>query len=134
MLSPFPELFAFSWFAPTLIRLVLGVFFVQFGILKLRSEKSTKLTLFESAGFPHAHIFLRITAWVEIVGGIMLIAGFYTQVAAVTLAVIMIGAISVKKKRPELLGNDIEFYILLFVAAVSLLLSGAGAIAFDIPL
>ena len=134
MLSPFPILFAFSWFAPAIIRVVLGVFFVRFGILKLRSEKSAKLTFFEELGLPYAHWFLLMTAWVEIVGGIALIAGFYGQIAALFFAVLMAGAVFVKWRRPELLRNDIEFYTLLLVASASLVLSGSGAIAFDIPL
>jgi len=134
MLSPFPALFAFSWFAPTIIRIVLGVFFVRFGLAKLRSEKSDKLTFFELAGFPRARAFLLITAWVEIIGGAMLFVGFYAQVAAIALSVIMAGAVWIKRQKPELLKNDIEFYVLLLVATASLILTGAGAFAFDIPL
>lgn len=134
MLSPFPALFAFSWFAPTIIRIVLGVFFIQFGVAKLRSEKSEKLTFFELAGFPQAHTFLIATAWIEILGGAMLVAGLYAQVAAIALSILMAGAVWIKRRKPELLKNDIEFYILLLVATVSIILTGAGAIAFDIPL
>ena len=134
MLSPFPELFAFGWFAPTIIRLVLGIFFVRFGISKLRSEKSEKLTFFELAGFPRANIFLLLSAWIEIVGGILLIVGFYTQVTAIILALFMAGAVFIKWRKPELLKNDMEFYILLLAATATLIISGAGALAFDIPL
>ena len=134
MLSPFPELFAFAWFAPTIIRLVLGVFFVRFGILKLRSEKSEKLTFFELAGFPRANIFLLLSAWTEIVGGLLLIAGLYAQIAAMVLSLFMLGAVFIKWRKPELLKNDMEFYIILFIATASLIISGAGALAFDIPL
>ncbi len=134
MLSPFPGLFAFAWFAPTIIRLILGVFFVRFGILKLRSEKSEKLTFFELAGFPRAHIFLFLSAWIEIVGGLMLIAGLYTQTAAMVLSLFMLGAVFIKLRKPEILKNDTEFYVLLLAATASLIISGAGALAFDIPL
>lgn len=134
MISPFPELFAFGWFAPTIIRLVLGIFFVRFGILKLRSEKSEKLTFFELAGFPRAHMFLLISAWVEIIGGLMLIAGLYTQIAAIILSMFMFGAVFIKWRKPELLKNDAEFYVLLLAATATLIISGAGAFAFDIPL
>lgn len=134
MLSPFPELLAFGWFAPTIIRLVLGVFFVQFGILKLRSEKSTKLTFFESAGFPRAYMFLLISAGVEIIGGLMLIAGLYVQIAAMALSLLMLGAVFIKWRKPELLKNDMEFYVLLLAATATLIISGAGAFAFDLPL
>ena len=134
MLSPFPELFAFGWFAPTIIRLVLGIFFVRFGISKLRSEKSEKLTFFELAGFPRANIFLLLSAWIEIAGGILLIVGFYTQVTAIILALFMAGAVFIKWRKPELLKNDMEFYILILAATATLIISGAGALAFDIPL
>lgn len=134
MISPFPILFAFGWFAPTIIRIVLGIFFVRFGIVKLHSGKSAKLTFFESAGFPRANIFLLTTAWIEIIGGIMLVTGLYVQIAAITLSLLMAGAVFIKWHKPGLLKNDIEFYILLLAGTASLIISGAGAFAFDLPL
>lgn len=86
------------------------------------------------AGFPRANIFLLISAWVEIIGGLMLVAGLYTQVAAMALSIFMLGAVFIKWRRPELLKNDTEFYVLLLAGTATLIISGAGALAFDIPL
>ena len=64
----------------------------------------------------------------------MLIAGLYTQIAAIALSLLLLAAVFIKWRKPELLKNDTEFYILLAAATATLIISGAGAIAFDIPL
>lgn len=86
------------------------------------------------AGFPRARVFLLVSAWVEIVGGLMLIAGLYAQIAAMALSLFMLGAVFIKWRRPELLKSDTEFYVLLLAATATLIISGAGALAFDVPL
>lgn len=134
MLSPFPVLLSFGLLAPFLIRVLLGIFFVQYGWFKIGKGCGEKIVFFEKAGLRPGNMFVWTFGAVEIVGGIMLILGFYTQVAAIILSLIAFGAVVIKFRKPTILTADMDFYILLFVATLSLLFSGAGAFAFDLPL
>lgn len=134
MLSPFPVLLSFGLLAPFLIRVLLGIFFVRYGWFKIGKGRGEKIVFFEKAGLHPGNIFVLISGITEIVGGIMLILGLYTQVAAIVLSLIIFGAVIIKFRRPTILTADMDFYILLFATTLSLLFSGAGAFAFDLPL
>ena len=69
--------------------LALGMLFVLAGIVKL-SGMAFMVELFASLGFGQ---WLRyVTALVELAGGVLLIAGHLEYLAALALAVIMVGA------------------------------------------
>ena len=104
------------------------------GILKFRGEKTRWLASFETLNIHPADLMLAIYALLQIVGGVFLIAGFWTQVAALVLAVFSGIELGIEWKAREVLKRDLVFYLLLFVISVSLLFTGAGAFAFDIPL
>ena len=134
MLNPFPELLSFSLLGPFVLRVVLGLIFIDLGILKFRGEKTRWLASFEALNIHPADLMLAIYALLQIVGGVFLIAGFWTQVAALVLAVFSGIELGIEWKAREVLKRDLVFYLLLFVISVSLLFTGAGAFAFDIPL
>jgi len=134
MLNPFPELLAFGLLATFVIRVFLGLLFLRFGIFKIKRDRSEKLRFFESAGLRPAKVFLYGTAFIEIIGGAMLLIGIYTQIASIALSVLMAGAVLIKVRNPESLKNDLGYYVLLFIATLSLLFLGAGLFAFDLPL
>ena len=134
MLNPFPELLSFSLLGPFVLRVVLGLIFIDLGILKFRGEKTRWLASFETLNIHPADLMLAIYALLQIVGGVFLIAGFWTQVAALVLAVFSGIELGIEWKAREVLKRDLVFYLLLFVISVSLLFTGAGAFAFDIPL
>ena len=134
MLNPFPELLSFSLLGPFVLRVVLGLIFIDLGILKFRGEKARWLASFEALNIHPADLMLAIYALLQIVGGVFLIAGFWTQVAALVLAVFSGIELGIEWRAREVLKRDLVFYLLLFVISVSLLFTGAGAFAFDIPL
>ena len=134
MLNPFPELLSFSLLGPFVLRVVLGLIFIDLGILKFRGEKARWLASFETLNIHPADLMLAIYALLQIVGGVFLIAGFWTQVAALVLAVFSGIELGIEWRAREVLKRDLVFYLLLFVISVSLLFTGAGAFAFDIPL
>lgn len=117
MLNPFPSLLVFSTLAPFILRLVLGFIYLDLGILNFRKSS-----------------LLKILGVVEIVGALMLFLGFYTQIAALVFIVISASGFYLEYKDETLLKRDIVFYLLLLAISVSLLLTGAGAYAKDIPL
>jgi putative oxidoreductase len=133
-LNPFPELLSFSLLAPFFLRIVLGMVFLNLGYLKFRAEKQTWASFFDLTALKPAMFWVSFFALVEILGGLMLIVGFYTQIVALAFAVITLVELYVENREPVLLNRNFVFYLLLFVISLSLLFSGAGAFAVDLPL
>lgn len=134
MLNPFPELLIYSTLGPFILRILLGLISIDLGILKFKGEKRAWLSSFEALGIRPADFFLPIYAVIQIAAGILLIAGAWTQIAALVLAIFTGAELFVEWKQREVLRRDLVFYVLVFAISVSLLLTGAGAFAFDIPL
>ena len=121
IVTPFPTLLDFSFFAPLILRLALGMF-----MLNISREKTTEP---QPALTPIEIIYRAFF----IVAGISLIIGLYTQVAALIVIALML--ISLFDIRARLIQNlKYRELILIIVIAFSLLFTGAGPLAFDLPL
>lgn len=118
MLSLFPSLLTYGLLAPFLLRLVLGITVAYFGMRYIRQKQHTPVTL----------------GMIEIVLGLLLIIGLYTQAAAALVAIILGLKLAKKVATKAFLTNGVNYYLILLVIAVSLLFSGAGVFAFDLPL
>lgn len=134
MLSLFPSLLDFGLFAPTLLRLVAGLIFIDLGYLVLTSEKSSWDWLCNAMGLKPSVFWRRLLGYIEIIGGILLIIGLYTQGAALLLAILVLIELIIEYKEPTFVKRDLAFYVLLLTLTFSLLLTGPGLIAFDLPL
>lgn len=134
MLNPFPDLLTYGLLAPFILRVVVGLIFVNLGVLVFKNEKERWLDSLSVLKIPNPKIVLKILGAVEIAGGIMLILGFYTQVAALVLALLTFAETYTEYKDPLILKRNFVFYIMLLAITLSLLLSGAGAFAIDLPL
>src|SRR3989344_6325252 len=134
MLNPFPELLYLSLLGPFILRVILGLIFIDLGLLKLKGEKERWLAIFETVGLRPNTFFVPLYGLLQIAGCIMLIVGFWTQVAALGFAISSGIELYVEWRDKEILKRDFVFYLLLFVISVSLLVTGAGAYAIDIPL
>lgn len=134
MPSLFPELYTFSLLSPLFLRLVAGFIFLDLGYLKFRGEKSSWLSVFETARLKPALIWLRLIALIEIVGGVLLIIGLYTQLAALILAILTFAELYVELKEEAILKRSLVFYTLIFVITLSLIFSGPGLFGIDYPL
>ena len=134
MLNPFPELLNFGLFAPLILRLVLGLLFVNLGYLKFKSEKERWIDSFSSLGLQPARFFVSLFGAIQIIGGIMLLVGLYTQIAALVFSIITFGELVVEYRNERILTRNIVFYLLVLAIGTSLLFSGAGFFAFDLPL
>ncbi len=130
----FPELFSFSLIAPVILRVVLGFIFLNLGFLKLGKEKDGWNGSLNVLGIKPAGFFVGLLGIVEILGGLFLIAGAYTQLVALILAVISLSELLVEYKEESILKRDLVFYLLLATICVSLLLTGAGLWAVDFPI
>ncbi len=120
--SIFPSLLTYSQFGPFLIRLVLGITLAYFGYEKIRNNGT-------SSGSN-----TKLYGAVEIFISIFLVIGLYTQLAALLNAVILVIKLGFKARDKKFLSDGINYYILLLIMAISLLFTGAGFFAFDLPL
>lgn len=116
------------------MRVLLGLIFIDLGFLKFRSEKEAWLASLETLGLRPADLFLPIYALLQIAGGVLLLIGLWTQIAALVFVLSSGVELYIEWRAREILKRDVVFYLLVFVTSLSLLLTGAGAYAIDIPL
>lgn len=88
-----------------LVRIMLAGVFVPEGIQKLIFPEILGSGRFTGIGIPWPELTGPLVGWVELVCGLMLLAGFLSRYAAVPIIVIMTVAI-VSTKIPILLGSD----------------------------
>ncbi|MCH7529660.1 DoxX family membrane protein [Patescibacteria group bacterium] len=133
MLNPFPDLLVLSLLAPFILRIVVGVILLKSGYARITSGGTR--SAIDIANQWRASMFS--PAWylgaIEIIAGVFLIVGFLTQIAALVGGLIAIKAIARKGGLAGAVRTK-AFYVLMLVICVSLLLTGAGALAFDLPL
>lgn len=134
MLNTFPSLLIYSPVAPFILRVVLGLILIDLGILKFRAERADWIRSFEALSLKPARVLLPIYALMQIVGGALLIIGLYTQLAALAFAIFLGIELYIEYKEKNILKRDLVFFLLTFSIALSLLFTGAGAYAVDIPL
>lgn len=120
------------------MRVTLGLVFLHASYLKLRKEKNERAALFQEIGLKPGFIYSQILGYFEIILGLSLITGFLTQISAL-IGALLFGTIAVIKifKKPstmEKIGESGEYYLILTIISISLLFSGAGFLAFDLPL
>lgn len=134
LLSVFPDLLTYSTLAPLLLRVLLGIIFIDLGYLALTTEKKVWIQLFELIRIKPARFFSRLLAMIQIIGGALLIVGAYTQLVTLIFAIIISAECFLEKRDAGLLRRDFVFYVLLLAISLSLLLTGAGSFAIDLPL
>lgn len=134
MLNPFPDLLTYSQMAPFILRVVAGVIFIDLGILLFKAERERWVISLSTLKVPNPKVTVKILGIIEVTAGVMLILGAYTQIAALVLALLTFAESYIEYKDPAILRRNLVFYVMLFAIVVSLLLSGAGAYAFDLPL
>ena len=112
------------WFGLLVLRIGLGVIFIAHGVGHIDAMSSTT-QFFGSVGFNSAIAY--VVSYAELLGGIALLLGIFTQVAAIGLAVIMSGVLLLVKVNAPITGmhgNELE--LSLFVASVAIAFMGAG--------
>ena|SRR5581483_11868803 len=134
MLSLFPNLLNYSLVAPFILRVVLGLIFIDLGALKFKSEKKRWVESFNALHLRPADLFVAIYAAVQVIGGILLIIGLYTQAAALVFVIFTAIELYIEWSAKEILKRDFVFYALLLAIALSILLTGPGVYSIDLPL
>ena len=134
MLSVFPTLFSYSLVVPFIFRLVIGFAFIWFGYRNGFKDRDVKIKLLANFKLSSSPIWLWLIALIEAIGGLLLIAGLYTQVVALVFSIMLLLTIIGKHKRAETLNLSQETLFLLLLVTTSLLFLGPGFYAFDLPL
>lgn len=114
MLSVFPDLLFLAPLSALLIRFALGLVFAY------AAWKH----------FSHAENFSRVLSVVEFLSAVSLVLGVRTQIGALVGAFIIAVWLARAPSRPVALGTA----LLALVMCLSLLVTGSGAFAFDLPL
>jgi len=119
-------------YAATILRIALGIMFLAHAYLKIAVfTPAGTVGFFESIGLPGFLAYLTIGA--EVIGGIMLIVGYYTHYAAALLLPLLIGSILfVHSGNGWLFSNEgggWEYPLFLTVAAAASSMLGNGAFA-----
>ncbi|MDB6090312.1 MAG: DoxX family protein [Gammaproteobacteria bacterium] len=120
------------WVAPLFARITVGWVFLWSGWGKLNSLPQVTES-FIGWGIPFPHILTPLTAGIEFFGGLFLLLGLYTRIAAGALAVTMIVAIKAARwsevdSLETLLGFDETEYLALFLW---LAIAGPGTVSLD---
>ena len=122
----------FTWLPPLVARIVVGWVFLWSGWGKLNALPRM-IENFRSWGIPYPEILTPFVSGVEFVGGILLLVGLVTRVAAAPLIVVMVVAIISAKwadvdSLETLLGFEEMTY---FAAFMWLAITGPGAASLD---
>ena len=119
-------------YVTTAVRVIAGVLFVTFSIGKF-SDHMSEATDFERYGVPLADVTVYVVGLVELIGGLLLVVGLFTRLAALILAANMVGAIATAGRVD---GGSFHLGVAptLLVAMLFLVWAGSGAYAVDTKL
>jgi putative oxidoreductase len=81
-----------SWYAIPL-RIIIGFGFIEHGYAKLARGADGFIAILHAIGMPFAHLLGWATIVVEIVGGLLILAGAFVPVAAVPMVIVLLSAI-----------------------------------------
>lgn len=125
-------LYNWRWLGPLVLRLVFGYFWLETGIAKVHNLDGFTQR-FMGWGIPFPAFSAALSAWTELVGGLLLMLGLFTRLVTIPMIINMIVAVTLVVSS-NLMGLD-DFveadevvYMLIFFW---LLMAGPGKISLD---
>ena len=125
-------------FALFITRIVVGVIFLLHGIQKLQGGVDGVAGFLGNLGLPAPVFFAWVLTLVETLGGLALILGLFTEIAAILLGIVMVVAIWKVKSAVGIIApagatpaTGMELDLALLAGLASLLLQGAGRCSLD---
>lgn len=132
MFNTFPQFLMFGFFAPTLLRFAAALVFAYLAYRHFKGREEAARVSFPLVGSGAWIVWVAILS--EVAVATALFTGYYTQIAALVGMGIALKHIVWRGKYPGFFWITRSAAFLLFVICLSLLASGAGALAFDLPL
>ena len=133
MLSLFPQILFLAPAGTALLRIAAGLAYLYVAYFLWSEQKALaqeRLPLIGSLPPWLASIASLLFAAI----GVLLIVGLWTQCAALLAALASLKGALFAKKYPRIVPLSRAAYLFLFVICLSLVVSGAGAFGFDLPL
>lgn len=132
ILTPFPELLNYSIFAPLLLRIAAAIILAYLAYYHYQHRNNAAARRFPIVGDGIWIAWLAIA--VEAATASALFFGYYTQYAAIFGAAVALKNIVWGSKYSHFFILPKSTAFLLLVITLSLLMTGAGIFAFDLPL
>ena len=133
MLNPFPHLLVYGFFAPTLLRVAVALGFLLMSWRFFNTRKETAKVRMPLIGAPGVGLVL-FASTVDLAIGLMLLVGWETQIAALLGAIVSLKHAWLAGRWPSWSPRSRSVYIFMAVICLALMLTGAGALAMDLPL
>ena len=131
--SVFPGLFFLSPFAVTLLRIAAAYAFLYIANSLIQDRREIARVRLPIIGHPREWM-VWISATIIAIVSCLLAVGLYTQVAAILGMIIAAKHGIFARRYSSIMPLSRGTYGFLFVICITLLITGAGAIAFDLPL
>jgi putative oxidoreductase len=125
-------LYAGRWLGPLVIRLVFGYFWLETGIAKVHNLDGFTQR-FVGWGIPHPAFNAALSAWTELVGGLLLMLGLFTRLVSIPMIINMVVALALVvsghlMSLDDYVEADEVLYITIFFW---FLIAGPGKISLD---
>lgn len=118
-----------SPYTPAILRVITGIIFIYAGWAKLGMGNAAVAGFFSSVGIPAPAFFAFLVTWIELLGGIALVVGLWTRVAAKLLAIIMIVATIIAWSGKGF--GDAQLPLIMFASCFTLFCLGSGKYSVD---
>ncbi len=132
-LSPMDRL---AEFAPLVVRAIVGVIMAAHGLQKLLGGPANFGGILGQLGVPAPTLMAFVVTFVELVGGILLVVGLFSRLAALLLTINLVVAILLVKVgvgflSPQSGGVGAELDLALIAGFLAVLFAGPGRISLD---
>jgi putative oxidoreductase len=120
-----------------LLRITLGVILIPHGCQKLfgwfgGAGFARFSQIFEGIGYKPGAFWVAVVALTELVGGLMLVFGFFTRFAALAVVIFMLNAVWFTSAKGFFwTAGGMEFSLLLLVVALVFMIRGGGEYSID---
>lgn len=133
MLSYFPQILFLAPLGITLLRVMLAIYLIYIAWYMIKHQSALSEVQVPIIGHMHSWMLMVSATALGIISA-LLIVGAWTQIVAILALVVVVKHLFWYKRFSEALPFPRSTYILLACISLVLIVSGAGAFAFDLPL
>ena len=132
--------------APLFLRLIIGIGFIMHGYAKISRGTGGFEKLMVQTGVPFAHVNAVLVPYIELLGGLAILAGWYVSIVAIPLIITMLVAmftvqvhygfssvntIGLTPAGPKFGPPGYEINLLYIAGLISLMFTGSGIFSID---